>query len=65
MLYKYDVRKKRTNNCSVSILCNIYNSDITFVTLEKQVKVICLIYDSLLDVICWNIKGDVTSASFT
>lgn len=65
MLYKYDVRKETPNNCSVSILCNIYNSDITFVTLEKQVKVICLIYDSLLDVICWNIKGDVISAFFT
>lgn len=35
MLYKYDVRKETPNNCSVSILCNIYNSDITFVTLEK------------------------------
>lgn len=35
MLYKYDVRKKRTNNCSVSILCNIYSSEIAFVTLEK------------------------------
>lgn len=35
MLYKYDVRKKRANDCSVSILCNIYSSDIAFVTLEK------------------------------
>lgn len=56
MFYKYDVRKKRINNCSVLILCNIYSLEIVFVILEKQVKVICLIYDSLLDVICWNIK---------
>lgn len=64
MFYKYDVRKKRINNCSVLILCNIYSLDIVFVILEKQVKVICLIYDSLLDVICWNIKGDVISVFF-
>lgn len=64
MFYKYDVRKEILNNCSVLILCNIYNLDIIFVILEKQVKVICLIYDSLLDVICWNIKGDVISVFF-
>lgn len=64
MFYKYDVRKKRINNCSVLILCNIYSLEIVFVILEKQVKVICLIYDSLLDVICWNIKGDVISVFF-
>lgn len=35
MFYKYDVRKKRINNCSVLILCNIYSLDIVFVILEK------------------------------
>lgn len=35
MFYKYDVRKKRINNCSVLILCNIYSLEIVFVILEK------------------------------
>lgn len=35
MFYKYDVRKEILNNCSVLILCNIYNLDIVFVILEK------------------------------
>lgn len=35
MFYKYDVRKEILNNCSVLILCNIYNLDIIFVILEK------------------------------
>lgn len=35
MFYKYDVRKKRVNDCSVLILCNIYSLDIVFVILEK------------------------------